>query len=148
MPVYLVLQYMGCAAPHVAMQTGGLLHHLFTLTLPWRGPYDEERLFSVTLPGCRHPLSVRKHAVLHCPDFPLHIPDVKRQTLSLPKFFCLVAVLHTFDATPFSEEQPLSACRTFYITSLRTLLLPQCLLPLRASDHSLSSMMRTMESTM
>ena len=32
MPVYLALQPMGCAAPHVAMKPGGLLPRLFTLT--------------------------------------------------------------------------------------------------------------------
>ncbi len=43
MPVYLTLQPIGCAARHIAVASGELLPHLFTLASEWR------RLFSVTL---------------------------------------------------------------------------------------------------
>lgn len=52
----------GCGCP----QPGGLLPHLFTLTLPLK----VWRLFSVTLQYPCGYLPVRKYGALWCPDFP------------------------------------------------------------------------------
>ena len=64
--VYLALQPMRRTADYVAIITGGLLPHLFTLTTD-----EPKRLFSVTLLQVYTRLPVRKHGVLCCPDFPL-----------------------------------------------------------------------------
>jgi hypothetical protein len=60
----MVLQHTRRTANHVAMATGGLLPHLFTLTL------QAGRLFSVTLLYPYEYLPVRKRDALCCPDFP------------------------------------------------------------------------------
>jgi len=52
-------------ANHVAMTTGRLLPHLFTLT-----PIFTGAVFSVTLLRTYARLPVRKHGALYCPDFP------------------------------------------------------------------------------
>jgi hypothetical protein len=63
--IYMVLQPIRCTARNVATTTGGLLPHLFTLTLPKAG-----RLFSVPLLYPHGYLPVRKYGALRCPDFP------------------------------------------------------------------------------
>ena len=63
--MYMALQPMRHTATDVTTNTGGLLPHLFTLTLPWAG-----RLFSVILLYPRGYLPIRKHGALCCPDFP------------------------------------------------------------------------------
>ncbi len=71
-PVYMVFQPIRCTAHNVAIMTGKLLPHLFTLfrtfafaTTGW--------LFSVTLLYPHGYLPVRKYGALCCPDFPLRL---------------------------------------------------------------------------
>jgi hypothetical protein len=65
-PEYMVFQPIRCTAPDVAIRTGKLLPHLFTLSLR----LSSGRLFSVTLLYPHGYLPVRKHGALCCPDFP------------------------------------------------------------------------------
>jgi len=64
-PVYMVLQLASGTALYIAIQTGELLPHLFTLT-PDRGGCS-------LLPKlCPHEqLPIKKYDALCCPDFPL-----------------------------------------------------------------------------
>jgi hypothetical protein len=62
----MVFQPIRCTAPDVAIGTGELLPHLFTLTLRLLSG----RLFSVTLLYPHGYLPVKKYGALRCPDFP------------------------------------------------------------------------------
>jgi len=70
LPVYMVFQPIRCTAPDVAIRTGELLPHLFTITAP---SVVEGLLFSVTLLYPHGYLPVRKHGALCCPDFPIQM---------------------------------------------------------------------------
>ena len=56
-------------APYIAIETGGLLHHRFTL-IPKR---VRDGLLSAALSIPLRGPSIRRHAVLQCSDFPLAI---------------------------------------------------------------------------
>jgi hypothetical protein len=65
----MVFQPIRCTAPCVAIGTGELLPHLFTLATSFAFA-QEGRTFSVTLLYPRGYLPVRKYGALCCPDFP------------------------------------------------------------------------------
>jgi hypothetical protein len=56
----------GCLAGDIAAPAGGLLHHLFTLTLP----YGERYAFCGPVPNVYTLPGVTRHAALWCADFP------------------------------------------------------------------------------
>ena len=74
--IYLVLHLVGCTARECRHLRGGLLPHLFTLTVPC----GKAVIFCYTLPRPYEHLSVRKHDALRCSDFPPVGRADRRQT--------------------------------------------------------------------
>ena len=74
--IYLVLHLVGCTARECRHLRGGLLPHLFTLTVPC----GKAVIFCYTLPRPLEHLSVRKHDALRCSDFPPVGRADRRQT--------------------------------------------------------------------
>ncbi len=63
-------------AANITARAGGLLHHLFTLTL--YASWHSRNLFSVALAVGLLRLAVSQHRALWSADFPQHIHDMPR----------------------------------------------------------------------